>query len=665
MKFIRKDAVTANNGGQFLHADGSYTDLYWYAKAVGVMKSRPISDATSWWFYAAIHGQYLIYDRSSGYAPSGYPNWGMVKSIPAAANLGKLPSQEQTDLFWNQCQHSTWFFPPWHRGYLVAIENILRDIIESFDNAPKDWALPYWNYLPISDTEQKFYKSNILPVFSALTLPDGSDNPLYVPERYGPNSDNNNVYIPVGVADDDNDEYITNDSCQFDNIFTTPVTRQEIGYGGLKTGFVHYGRGGAGKLESNPHNHVHNFIGGQVDMAEAVSFTVEANQSWQSTGINIQSDSNVYIEANRKKSKGWTADPKDNKGKLYGIAGSPDIKVSPSQPLYPVVNVPLGALVGRVNGGTPFLITDGSAISGNLNGVLEFCINDDITGAYGAGLTDNQGSITLDLYGISTEEFEGLMSDPGVAALDPVFYIHHANIDRLWAAWNETGNNENSDDTDWLEGPTVYDKSQFAMPMDAKGTPWYYQPKDVNTTTINIFGNPDNSYEYTYDNLVLTTYSTKPSAVLIAAVDKTSVTMSKRKSDDLIGGGDPFSLDNGITETSVQFDKKSLKSVKKNFLGDSSTHDELYLQLEDVKGTNNANFLSVFVNDVFIDSVSLFGIRLASMNEHGGEGLTFRFNISHLAGMIDENNLNVRIKTRNTKMGEISVGGIRIYRVKQ
>lgn len=659
MKFIRKDAFKANNGGQFLHEDGSYTDLYWYAKGVEVMKSRPISDPTSWWFYAAIHGQYLIYDVDSHYAPSGYPNWTMIKSIPKTADLGTLPSEKQTDIFWSQCQHSTWFFAPWHRGYLAAIENILRDIIVNELNGPADWALPYWNYLPISDTVEKTYQSDILPVFSALTLPDGSDNPLYVPERYGPDGDGN-VYIPVGVADAGNDLYITNDNCQFDKIFTTPDTKQTTGYGGLETGFNHYKRGGFGKLESNPHNQVHNFIGGQVDMADPVLFTVEANQPWQSTGINIQSDSNVLIGYNKKKSKGWTADPKDNNGNLYGIDGSPDIIVPSYQTLYPVVNVPMGALVGRVNGGTPFLITDGSAIPSNLSGTLELCINDDLTGAYGAGLTDNIGSITLNLYAISTAEFEGLMSDPGVAALDPVFYIHHANIDRLWAAWNEKGN-ENSNDPNWLEGPMAHGNPQFAMPMDAKGTPWYYQPKDVNTTTISNFPNIGDFYEYTYDNLSLTTYSTEPPAALIAALDKKMLTMSSKKSEDLIGTSEPFSLDSGTTETSVQLDKKSWTSVEKNLLG--ATPSEIYLELEDVRGTNNANFLSVFVNDVFIDTVSLFGIRVASMNEHGGDGLTFRFNITHLANTIDENNLNVQIKTRNTKMGEISVGRIRVYRV--
>jgi tyrosinase len=58
---VRKNAWDANNGGQFQDQSGQYTELYWYAKAVQTMQSRPISNPTSWWFYAAIHGEYLLH----------------------------------------------------------------------------------------------------------------------------------------------------------------------------------------------------------------------------------------------------------------------------------------------------------------------------------------------------------------------------------------------------------------------------------------------------------------------------------------------------------------------------------------------------------------------------------------------------------------------------
>jgi tyrosinase len=47
---------------------------------------------------------------------------------------------------WNQCQHQSWYFPPWHRGYLLALEAQIRaDVIHL--GGPPTWALPYWNYL--------------------------------------------------------------------------------------------------------------------------------------------------------------------------------------------------------------------------------------------------------------------------------------------------------------------------------------------------------------------------------------------------------------------------------------------------------------------------------------------------------------------------------------
>jgi tyrosinase len=109
MAFIRKNAW--NHGGTFENPD-----LLWYAKAVSVMKSRPISDATSWWFYAAIHGQYLIEDPNDSELKEEvpiYPDWKAIKSIPASANLSSMDTpNELTKLFWDQCQHNTDFFLP-------------------------------------------------------------------------------------------------------------------------------------------------------------------------------------------------------------------------------------------------------------------------------------------------------------------------------------------------------------------------------------------------------------------------------------------------------------------------------------------------------------------------------------------------------------------------
>ena len=58
-----------------------------YAEAVRTMQGRPLSDPTSWAYQAAIHG------LAGTQPPPGAP--------------------------WNECQHATWYFLPWHRMYLL------------------------------------------------------------------------------------------------------------------------------------------------------------------------------------------------------------------------------------------------------------------------------------------------------------------------------------------------------------------------------------------------------------------------------------------------------------------------------------------------------------------------------------------------------------------
>jgi len=53
-----------------------------------------------------------------------------------------------------------------------------------------------------------------------------------------------------------------------------------------------------------------------------------------------------------------------------------------------------------------------------------------------------------------------LMSDPDCAALDPIFWLHHANIDRLWNVWISQPPRENPTDATWLSQEfAFYDES--------------------------------------------------------------------------------------------------------------------------------------------------------------------------------------------------------------
>jgi tyrosinase len=212
-----------NNGGTF-----GNPDLLWYAKGVGAMQARKLNDTSSWWFFAAIHGEEI--------ANSKFPGWGVLPSPPPVPTT-PLPSKTVSDLYWDQCQHQSWYFPPWHRGYLVALEAQVRAAVISL-KGPATWALPYWNYFGPGN------QFNIPPAFTQQKLPDGSPNPLYVKARYGPKG-NGNIFVPIPPV---------NQNCLSDDTYTDE-------FGGPETGFWH-GGGNSGDLEQNPHNLVHGFVGG-------------------------------------------------------------------------------------------------------------------------------------------------------------------------------------------------------------------------------------------------------------------------------------------------------------------------------------------------------------------------------------------------------------------
>lgn len=502
--FLRKNAW--NNEGTF-----DNPDLLWYAKGVGVMQSRSLDDESSWWFFAAIHGEYIN--------ETSFPGWGTIPGPPSVPT-SPVPSASVQAKFWNQCQHQSWYFTPWHRGYLIALEGHLRKAIVEL-GGPRDWALPYWNYLGV---DQEF---RIPEAFTQENLPDGTANPLFVNARYGPKGDKN-IYIEIPPI---------SGACQSNTLFTgsnSQTTRP--GYGGPKTGFSHGGNV-SGNLEGNPHNLVHVQVGG-------------------------------------------------SSGAIWG-----------------------------------------------------------------------------------------LMSDPGIAALDPIFYLHHSNIDRMWAAWNHAGN-RNPTDPNWLSGPTATGDRKFMMPL-ANGDSWTYTPADVDNL---------NQLDYSYENLdlqaepMLANALNKRFTKLGINTEKLSIdtTMDQGDKSELIGANEKsVKLQSAGIKTSVKFHKPAFAITRNNLKKASLSQipDHIYLQIENVKGTIDAHLLSVSVNDHYVGHVSLFGLRNSSKADghHGGEGLTFILNITdvfddlHINNSLDINAIDIKIQPDNELADnhDITVGRVSIYREQQ
>ena len=248
-KYVRANAW--NHGGTF-----DNPDLLWYAKGVRAMQARALDDLSGWWSFAAIHGEYVT---PASLKQKGVFPWKDIPAPPAVPTT-PLPAAGVSDRFWDQCQHQSWYFAPWHRGYLLALEAQIRAAVVKL-GGPSTWALPYWDYFGTGNVFQ------IPPAFTQETMPDGSPNPLYVKARFGPDSDSN-IYVPTpaGIQQHPHDPNFSDgpviQDCLSNDLYTGHDRKTKApGFGGPETKFSH-GGGTSGNLEGNPHNHVHVYVGG-------------------------------------------------------------------------------------------------------------------------------------------------------------------------------------------------------------------------------------------------------------------------------------------------------------------------------------------------------------------------------------------------------------------
>ena len=182
--------------------------LDWYDKAVGQMKSLPITDPLSWAYQAAVHGTVS-------------------------------PLSFTTSGFWAECQHGSSFFLPWHRMYVLHFERIVAKHIVDL-GGPADWALPYWNY-----TTSDPRTLSLPPQFRNPTRPDGTPNNLYESQR--------NPAANTGAA-------ILGSRDVALNCLRAPGTTAPGGFFGGPAS-AHFGSL-TGALELTPHNNIHNRVGG-------------------------------------------------------------------------------------------------------------------------------------------------------------------------------------------------------------------------------------------------------------------------------------------------------------------------------------------------------------------------------------------------------------------
>jgi tyrosinase len=442
--------------------------ILWYARAVRHLQARPVSEPTSWTYLAAVHGRF----------PSG-----------------------QKPRFWDQCQHQTWYFLPWHRGYLWWFEQIVRAAIAELNGPHATWALPYWNY----SHEGRANARTIPQAFREPHLPDGSHNPLHVANRNPAINQGKQSAIPVADVS----------VAALDlHRFAADPHGGSGGFGGPATGFNHDG-GTFGELEAVPHGVVHVDVG-------------------------------------------------------------------------------------------------------------------------------------------------GLMGDLDTAALDPIFWLHHANIDRLWAIWVTTKHQANPTAANWRN-------LSFTL-HDAAGGVVNFTPAQMLDTTAAPLG-------YRYDSLV-DPRDTGPVPPLAPA---TMEPVGDEPPPEMVGastGAIRLGRDDASTAFAVEAPHGAAGAVG------GAPPGRLFLNVENVVGATTATNYDVYLNlpagaddeqrqEHHAGVLSTFGIRQASDPDraHGGSGLSASFDVTDLAGRLqarelwDPTSLHVTFSPRpvDAEIPTVTVGRVSLY----
>jgi tyrosinase len=262
------------------------------------------------------------------------------------------------------------------------------------------------------------------------------------------------------------------------------------------------------------------------------------------------------------------------------------------------------------------------------------------------------------------------------AARDPIFWLHHANIDRLWEAWLALGDGR-------------------ANPSGRRADPWlnswFKVGGGASAVTLRVrevldTGQPPLNYFYSD----ISVPEPARAAVLATSSDTDSEFAEEEQvpqdiSPEMVGASETrVPLAATRTEVEVAIEAPSGPALRERAEGAQTR--KVYLQVENVQGRELAapNY-SVYVNlppradptedeDRRVGQVSMFGVREASRSEegHSGSGLTFSFDITGVVEHLEEagewapERLRVTfapVRPSAEQGGDVSVGQVSLFYV--
>ncbi|MGA7413884.1 MAG: tyrosinase family protein [Bryobacteraceae bacterium] len=257
--------------------------------------------------------------------------------------------------------------------------------------------------------------------------------------------------------------------------------------------------------------------------------------------------------------------------------------------------------------------------------------------AFGALESVPHNIIHVDVGGSSP--VDGWMIDPDTAALDPIFWLHHSNIDRLWSVWNRMSTT-NTDPASkfWLT------KLPFKF-HNATGAVVSMTPSQVLDTTTSIF-----SYDYEDTSDPLAPHV----APMEASVPTRSLVVPPQAIPEMVGASEAaLTLTGSVQTMTFPIAEPTGPAAPEAMTvgAPAAPPRKSYLNIEHVTGEKARTTYDVYVNlpdnpdaaaykDHYAGPIAMFGVSQASVpsERHPGTGVHYSLDITRL---ID------RLKARN------------------
>lgn len=212
----------------------------------------------------------------------------------------------------------------------------------------------------------------------------------------------------------------------------------------------------------------------------------------------------------------------------------------------------------------------------------------------------------------------GFMSAFATAPLDPIFWLHHCNIDRLWEVWRAEGdpNHTNPTESGW---------TNFSFDFhNANGDAVVHHPAQVVETT---------QLGYQYDDLTVPTPPRRRAPM---------TTPPSRELPELAGASDAQVELRGQAQA-VTFALAQPAELRRREAGEPPSR--VYLNVENIEGERNPGLTyGVYLGTIdepddtyHVGNVSFFGIeRVSDVTREGGHGLRYAFEITELIDRLQD-----------------------------